>query len=87
MEGALTPVPAGSISVEVSVDELRIEGVRVLSLDKGSLAAPSTGEEEDPVTTKLREALLAERETLDEDETVTLAISADSRTRVRRHLP
>lgn len=79
VEGALTPVPAGSMSIEVSVDELRIEGVRVVALEKGSLAAPPAGEEEDPVTTKLREALLAERETFDEDATVTLAISADSR--------
>lgn len=79
VEGAMTPVPAGSILVEVSVDELRIEGVRVLALEKGIFATPPAGEEGDPVTPKLREALLAERETLEEDATVTLAISADSR--------
>lgn len=79
VEGSMIPVPATSILVELSVDELRIEGVAVLPLEKGSFAAPPEGEEDDPVTTKLREALLAERETLDDEATVTLAISADSR--------
>lgn len=78
VEGTMPPVPAASISVEVSATELRIEGVRVLSLEKGSFAEPPEGDAEDPVTTKLREALLAEREALDEDATVTLAVSADA---------
>lgn len=78
LEGTLPSVPAGSISVEVSATELRIEGVRVLPLEKGSFAAPPEGDGEDPVTAKLREALLAERETLEDDATVTLAVSADS---------
>ncbi len=76
--GAMPPVPPDSISVEVTANELRIEGVRALPLDKGSFAARPEGEADDPVTAKLREALLAERETLGDDATVTLAISADS---------
>ncbi len=78
VEGEMQTIPTNTISLELALTELRIGGARVLPLEDGKLPEKSAPGEEDPVTKKIAQALLAERETLPEDALVTLAIAVDA---------
>ncbi len=78
IDGVMRPVPATSVVVQVTPNEVRVGGTRVLSLEEGRLPAPPKGKDAHPDVEKLREAMLAEREAFPEDATVTLAFVADA---------
>ncbi|MEM6290562.1 MAG: AgmX/PglI C-terminal domain-containing protein [Myxococcota bacterium] len=83
VEGALGAVPTRSVAVQVTPNEVRVAGTRVLTLEDGRVPAPPKGEDVHPDVVKLREAMLAERETFPEDATVALAVVADASVHAR----